>query len=163
MWRIILELDKKKTPFSIFLDLSKAFDTVNHDILLDKLAYYGVSGMANNLLKSYLGNRKQYIDLDGSESSCLDIMTGVPQGSVLGPLLFLIYINDISVSSDKFNFILFADDTSLFGFITMKQEKSHYRILIFTPPCSSQWTLIIRCLYPPHEFLTHLQKMMEYY
>ena len=90
--RISIEMDKYKTPLNIYLDLSKAFDTINHNILLEKLTYYGVSGMANNLIKSYLTSRKQYVDFQEAKSALLDIKTGIPQGSILGPLLFIIYI-----------------------------------------------------------------------
>ncbi len=106
-------MDKMETPFSIFIDLSKAFDTLNHSILLHKLQYYGFCGSAHDLMKSYLSNRKQYVDMDGTTSDCLSISIGVPQGSILGPLLFLIYMNDIANSSSVFNFLLYADDTTL--------------------------------------------------
>ena len=91
------------------MDLSKAFDTLNHDILLHKLTYYGVRNSAITLLRSYLSNRKQYDDVS---SSMLSIKTGVAQGSIVGPLLFNILINDIIMSRDKSNFILYADDTT---------------------------------------------------
>ena len=82
-------------------------------ILLNKLTYYGVKNSANDLLRSYLSNRKQYVQIDDISSSIVSINTGVPQGSILGPLLFNICINDSIMSSDKFNFILYADDTTL--------------------------------------------------
>ncbi len=111
--RITIEMDKMNTPISIFLDLSKAFDTLDHKILLDKLSYYGISGTSHNLITSYLSDRNQFVEIDGTKSDTLSLTTGVPQGSILGPLLFLIYINDITFASKLFKFIIYADDTTL--------------------------------------------------
>ena len=91
-----------KIPASIFLDLSKAFDTLNIDILLCKLKYYGIDGTSLNLIKSYLTNRFQYVQFENSESGLREIKTGIPQGSILGPLFFSVFINDLVNSSAKF-------------------------------------------------------------
>ena len=111
--RLLAQLKNHKIPINFYIDLAKAFDSLNHDILLDKLSYYGVHGTAKTLLKSYLSDRKQYVKIDEVKSSIQSIKTGVPQGSIVGPLLFNIFINDIIKSSRKFNFILYADDTTL--------------------------------------------------
>ena len=107
-------LDNKRFGCGIFIDLQKVFDTVNHDILLSKLEHYGVRGCALEWFRSYLSDRKQYVSVNGSNSSLLSINCGVPQGSVLGPLLFLLYINDLPNASKKLSFYLFADDTNIY-------------------------------------------------
>ena len=97
-----------------FLDLKKAFDTVNHQILLDKLYAHGIRNNMYEWFKSYLANRSQYVIYNKSKSEVKNITHGVPQGSILGPLLFILYINDFSRASDLLFSILFADDTSVF-------------------------------------------------
>ena len=98
----------------IYIDLSKAFDTLNYDILMSKLENYGITGKENDLLRSYLTGRSQYVEVNGHQSSHLEMSTGIPQGSVLGPLLFLIYINDLPNASNIFDMLMYADDTTLF-------------------------------------------------
>lgn len=98
----------------IFIDLSKAFDTIDHFTLLEKLNSYGVRGIPHSLITSYITNRKQYVTVLNECSDQLPVTYGVPQGSCLGPLLFLIYINDLGYLSNQADFILFADDTNIF-------------------------------------------------
>ena len=114
---ITTEMDnikKIKTPTAIFLDLSKAFDTLNFNILLNKLQYYGIDGISLSLIRSYLTDRFQYVQFENSESDLLEIKTGIPQGSILGPLFFSIMINDLVNSSNKFKFLMYADDTTIY-------------------------------------------------
>ena len=105
-------LEKGEYVIGIFLDFSKAFDTVNHSILLEKLQYMGIRGVAYDWLCDYLSERKQYVMYNGHKSDAKSICCGVPQGSILGPLLFLLYINDIANVSTVLFSILFADDTN---------------------------------------------------
>ena len=108
------KMDDHKILGTIFIDLSKAFDTLSYDILLYKLKFYGISGVEYKLLSSYLSNRKQYVMFNNKNSEFTEIRTGVPQGSILGPLLFSIYINDLITVSNKLNFIMYADDTTIY-------------------------------------------------
>ena len=112
--KISVALNDGKYMLGMFLDFSKAFDTVNHEILCDKLECYGIRGVALQWFQSYLSNRSQYVMFDGAQSSVESVTCGVPQGSILGPLLFLLYVNDISNVSDLLFTTLFADDTNLF-------------------------------------------------
>ena len=104
-------LDKSKPVIATFLDLAKAFDTVNHDILLAKLYRYGIRGSAHRLSASYLSNRKQKVRIKNHNSEYQNIITGVPQGTILEPLLFILYINDLLTDVDKETIISYADDT----------------------------------------------------
>lgn len=97
----------------IFVDFQKAFDTVNHNILLAKLDHYGIRGSLKNWFASYLKDRMQFVSIYGFESSLLTIKHGVPEGSVLGPLLFLLYINDLHCAIKYSITFHFADDTNL--------------------------------------------------
>uniref|UniRef100_A0A672HHM4 Reverse transcriptase domain-containing protein n=1 Tax=Salarias fasciatus TaxID=181472 RepID=A0A672HHM4_SALFA len=107
-------MDNKKYAIGLFIDLKKAFDTINHRILVDKLERYGIRGVALEWVKNYLSNRKQFVNMGNTTSDCLNITCGVPQGSVLGPKLFILYINDMSKVSLVLKLVLFADDTNIF-------------------------------------------------
>ena len=106
-------LDNKTPLVALYVDIAKAFDSLDHQILLDKLHLLGFRGIIHKWLTSYLANRFQYTELSGCRSNLRLLSKGVPQGSILGPLLFLIYINDITTVSDLLHFTLFADDTTI--------------------------------------------------
>lgn len=110
---ILKNLENRKLTLGIFLDLTKAFDCINHSILLIKLSKYGIRGKALEVMASYLGARKQFVSLKRGMSGTLDIRSGVPQGSILGPLLFIFYINDIVCTDHDAQFVVYADDTTV--------------------------------------------------
>ena len=107
-------MDVGEIPINIYNDLSKAFDTLDHTILLAKFCYYGIHGVAHKLMLNYFLHRYQYVEYNGAQSSSQHINTVVPQGSILGPLLFLFYINDLTLVSPVFRMLMYADDTTLF-------------------------------------------------
>ena len=106
-------IDERNYALTIFIDFTKAFDTVNHDILLNNQTYYGIRGHLNEFFRSYLSNRRQYAVVNGVRSQINNITCGVPQGSVMGPVLFLLYVNDLYRSVGDKTIRLFADDTAL--------------------------------------------------
>jgi hypothetical protein len=111
--KVAHELDNKSHCLGIFLDLSKAFDTLNHSILIKKLECYGFRGIVLSWLESYLSDRKQFVTINNEFSNVLQIRTGVPQGSILGPLLFILYINDLVNVNNDVQLLMFADDTNM--------------------------------------------------
>ena len=112
--KLIKSLEYGEFVIGIFLDFSKAFDTVDHAILLEKLYHYGIRGTTLDWFNGYLSSRKQYVTYNGISSYTKTVSCGVPQGSILGPLLFLIYINDLSNVCKYSTPILYADDANLF-------------------------------------------------
>ena len=114
--KIRKQLDCGRYGCGIFVDFQNAFDTVNHTILTQKLNYYGVRGKANNWFSSYLKNRTQFVTINGFNSELKEINCGVPRGSILGPLLFIIYINDLHYSITFCKVYHFTDDTNLMHF-----------------------------------------------
>ena len=105
-----------KVTCGIFVDFQKTFDTVDHHILLKKLEHYGVRGISNKWFASYLSNRKQFVSINGYKSSLADVKCGVPLGFILGPFLFLIYINNLQVAIKYSEVDHFLDDTNLLFF-----------------------------------------------
>ena len=119
---LIKASNRDKFGCGIFIDLRKAFDMVNHKILLTKLEHYGVRGNMLHWFQSYLSNQKQYVSINRESSESLGINCGVPQGSILSPLLFLLYINDLPNISKVLNFYLFANDTNIYYESSSLQE-----------------------------------------
>ena len=110
---VLKGFDEKKYTLALFLDLSKAFDTIDHNILLQKLNFYGIRGTAQKWIENYLSGRMQYVEYSGVKSQSNKMTCGVPQGSVLGPLLFIIYMNDLHYALTYSSGVLFADDTTI--------------------------------------------------
>ena len=111
-------IEEKPNPIGIFLDLTKAYDVLNHKVLLSKLNSYGIRGVANSWFESYLSHRKQCVEINTMKkgiyiSTTKEIEHGVPQGSILGPILFSLYINDLPLNVTGTKIVLFADDTNL--------------------------------------------------
>lgn len=111
---ILDAIESKLLTLGVFIDFSKAFDRINHDILIRKLEIYGFRGIFLDLITSYLQHRKQHVAISNQTSCTKNIKCGVPQGSILGPLLFNLYINDVVNITDSAQFVIYADDTSLF-------------------------------------------------
>ena len=120
-------LDEGNVGCGIFVNLQKAFNTVEHDIILSRLEHYGICGLANEWFKSYLSNRKQYVSINGYDSNLAEVKFCVPQRTVLGPLLFLIYINDLNQVLKFCKVHHFTDDRNLIHF-----SKSVYRLNMLT-------------------------------
>ena len=135
---IIQSINNGDTVLGVLIDYSKAFDTVNHNILLSKLNKYGVRGIANDWIRNYLSDRKQFTSFNSNNSNSLPITCGVPQGSILGPFLFLCYINDLPNVSNLLTPLIFADDTNLF--ITGKDPESLITTLNQELVKLTQWT-----------------------
>ena len=113
-----------KCTIGVFIDLKKAFGTIDHKLLLTKLEHYGIRGAAYDWIKSCLCERKQYVSVNSCNSEAMNVICGVPQGSILGPKLVILYVNDICNISSLFRFVLFADDTNIFLSVDDVKESS---------------------------------------
>ena len=136
--QIIESFENKQYTLGVFIDLSKAFDTVDHCILLKKLELYGITDRNYGWLKSYLSNRRQFVQINEKEKTSLEtISCGVPQGSILGPILFVLYVNDLFNASNLLDPTMFAADTNLF--FTHKDIKYLFQIVNQELENISQW------------------------
>ena len=120
--QIIDQIEKKRHVIGKFIDLSKAFDTISHEKLIYRMHFYGIRGVSLKLIKSYISGRVQTTKFQSENSDESNIEYSIPQGSVLGPLLFLIYLNDIVMSSNIGKFVLYANDTKIFVSGTSETE-----------------------------------------
>ena len=134
-------MDNGNIAIGVFVDFAKAFDTVNHGILLKKMEHYGVRGISNNWFNSYLSDRKQFVTIDNTDSEHALIEHGVPQGSVLGPLLFLMYINDLHTCIKHCTTRHFADDTNLLHVINKNNNKNASKKLNTDLKSLTHWLL----------------------
>ena len=130
-------IDDGKITAGVFVDLAKAFDTVNHAILLNKLQHYGIRGITLKWFESYLLDRKQFVVVNKACSGIAQVRCGVPQGSILGPLLFILYMNDFNYISNLLKIVMFADDTNLF--LTGKDCREIESLFDRKLQCISEW------------------------
>lgn len=145
--QIYSNLDQDNCALGVFLDLSKAFDTIDHEILLYKLHHYGFRGIVGDWFSSYLRNRKQYTCCNKAQSALGTIETGVPQGSVLGPILFTIFVNDMANAMNDAKPRLFADDRNIFCFSSSVDDLA--RVIHSQVTKLNEWFKAKNCISTP--------------